>query len=110
MHSKFDLMRRIKDKIISGLQLLRQAILFSKSLQASHKKVIECINFIFADNDKFIDEVVRLFVGMPTFIHSINIVRWYALFRNDGRYNKDTYVTALTQVCLIKEQLEALAD
>lgn len=93
--------------ILNGLQMLRQAIMFDQGLQAKHKDKIEIINKILTMKQNIIRDITRMYIQLPLFIHSINLVRWYAIFRNKGKYNKDTYFTAMEQIRKITKKQEA---
>ena len=49
-----------------------------------------------------------MYMELPLFIHTINLVRWYALYRNKGKYNKDTYFSSLGQIRRIMETQSSL--
>ena len=49
-----------------------------------------------------------MYMQLPLFIHTINLVRWYALYRNKGKYNKDTYFSSLGQIRRIMETQSSL--
>ena len=45
---------------------------------------------------------------LPIYIHTVNLVRWFALFRNNGEYNKDTYQSSITQIFKLKRMQKKL--
>lgn len=77
--------------IFNGLQTMRKAILFDKHLSSQYKDFTQTLISLMTHKQDFITEVARMYTQLPLFLHSVNLVRWYALYRNDGEYNKDTY-------------------
>ena len=59
-----------------------------------HRRTSEMISFILSSEQSCIEEAARLCIELPIFVHSINLVRWFAQFRNGGRYNEDCYLTS----------------
>lgn len=92
--AKQALLEAVSEKITGGLQLLRQTILCNPGLLMAHRRTVEMISTILTDDAKRIGEAARLCIELPVFIHTINLVRWFALFRNGGRYNEECYLTA----------------
>ena len=83
---------------------MRKAILFDKDLSIQFKEVINDLNQVMTVRQYVITDVARMFIKLPLFLHSVNLVRWYALYRNDGVYNKDTYVSAMNQIKAIMNE------
>ena len=83
---------------------MRKAILFDKDLSIQFKEVINDLNQVMTVRQYVITDVARMFIKLPLFLHSVNLVRWYALYRNDGAYNKDTYVSAMNQIKAIMNE------
>ena len=90
--------RYIKKSITMGLQTMRQAILFDKTLADRYKGLMQLLTSILTLQKHLIADIAIMYMQLPLFIHSVNLVRWYALYRNEGLYNTDTYVTAMTQI------------
>ena len=55
-----------------------------------------------------IKEVAKLYLLIPLYIHTINIIRWHGIYRNHGRYNNDTYVQAIQQIEVVQKKQQAL--
>ena len=66
------------------------------------------INIITHNHKEVIEEAARLYLLLPSYIHSVNLVRWYAQFRNEGQWNKDTYVVSYNQIYEITQKIEKL--
>lgn len=90
--------------ILNGIQQMRKAILFDKDLSLQFKEVINDLNQVMTVKQYIITDVARMFIQLPLFVHSVNLVRWYAAHRNEGEYNKDTYVSAMDQVKAIMNE------
>lgn len=57
-----------------------------------------------------IEEIAKLYILLPSYIHSVDLVRWMANFRNNGLYNKDTYFIAMGQIKTIIERQKSLIE
>lgn len=100
--------RSIKKSILLGLQTMRKAILFDQDdLCIEFRFLIPVLNSLLTQKQEIITEVVRLYIQLPIYLHVINLVRWYAQFRNKGVYNKATYFKTMG---LIKNMLANLQD
>ena len=60
--------------------------------------LIDIINNIKGIDDECIKTVADNYILLPQQVHTINLVRWYGIYRNDGVYNKATYLTAIEKV------------
>ena len=52
----------------------------------------------------------QLYLQMPYYVHTINILRWFAQFRNYGEFNKDSYRVAMLNIHRIKQKLDILNE
>ena len=77
---------------------MRKAILFDKHLSGQYKDLTQTLIALMTHKQEFITDVARMYTQLPLFLHSVNLVRWYALYRNDGEYNKDTYFQAIKHI------------
>lgn len=73
---------------------MRKILISEKAIQGQHPDMIEAINQITNRHQSLIEQIASIYFLVPQFIHSVNLVRWYALYRNNGQYNKDTYFTS----------------
>ena len=105
---KQDLMEQVKSRIWASLYDLRNIIQTEKTFKTDYKLASEYINMVIFKHKEIVDEIARIYILMPSYIHSINLVRWYGQFRNKGRYNKDTYFTARGQIEMIQNQYSML--
>lgn len=71
--------------------------------KSKYQFVIDMIQEVTVHNLQYIDYTVNLYFMLPIYIHTINLVRWFAVFRNNGQYNKDTYQSSITQIFKIKQ-------
>lgn len=53
--------------------------------------------------DSVVDFTARHYILLPSYMHTLNLVRWNALFRNNHAYNKDLYFSALAQITALKK-------
>lgn len=84
MYRKATQLREVQNQIITGLNSMRQVLIFEKVLQFKFQTVIEMINKLTTSHVHCIKEVAHLYLLLPSYIHTINLVRWYAINRNDG--------------------------
>lgn len=87
---------------------MRQAILFDKTLADRYKGLMQLLTSILTLQKQLIADIAIMYMQLPLFMHSVNLVRWYAEYRNDGVYNADTYMTAMTQIKQIVESQHEL--
>lgn len=78
-----------------------------KTYQQSYRDTLDCVNALTSTAKHVVEHIVRMFLGVPNYIHQVNILRWYAQFRNNGIYNTDLYFQVLNKT---KEILAIQAD
>lgn len=85
-------------------------LLFDKKLQSQSKHLPDMLHTLLSTPSAHdaIAEVAELYAKRCASVYTINLVRWYGLFRNDGAYNKDAYFALVNKVMEIRDQLEAL--
>ena len=106
---KLNNIARISQKIIVGLNTLRQILILDKDLQRKYKKSLWMINSITGMSlDSVVDFTARHYILLPSYMHTLNLVRWHALYRNNGRYNKYLYFSALDQVTALRKDQKNL--
>lgn len=94
-----------------GLNTIRAIFIKEKLYQQHYKGVIESINAMTASttNQEPIMDIVRMFHDLPSYIHTINILRWYGMYRNHGTYNTDLYFSVYGKIQnIIEEQARLL--
>lgn len=90
-------------KLNAGLNTLRALFIKEKQLQQQYKGVLESINKLTSTSQEVVLKVVQMFFDLPMAIHSVNIIRWYGLYRNDGAYNTDFYFQLYERIKAILE-------
>lgn len=80
--SKQLLLDTVSEIIVEALTDLRSVLLSDRKLKAKHAEVIKMINHLSLHKDKAVESTARTFLLLPSFVHTINLVRWYAKYRN----------------------------
>lgn len=97
-----------RDTLEDGLVKLREILIYEKEYQGKYKETISIINAITQNHKGIIEEAARLYLLLPAYIHSVNLVRWYSKYRNEGQWNKDTYVVSYNQIYEITQKIQKL--
>ena len=50
-----------------------------------------------------VTEIVKMYYDRPSLLHTLNIIRWYGLYRNGGVYNVDLYLSVYEKIKSIVE-------
>lgn len=98
----------VRSSIMTGLNCLRQVLIYEKSWQPEYKGIIEKINWLTSARKDLVQDVARMYLELPTLLHSMNLVRWYGQFRNNGKYNKVTYFPAFEKAKALAARIRAL--
>ena len=93
---------KLIQSIVAGLNTLRTIFIREKAFQHSYADTLDCINALTSSSKDIIEHIVRLVLDLPACVHSVNLVRWYALFRNHGVYNTDLYFVLYDKVKQLK--------
>ena len=99
---------QVRSGVMSGLNCLRQVLISEKSMHAEYRGLIDKINWLTSARKDMVHDVARMYLELPTLIHSMNLVRWYGQFRNSGRYNKVTYFPAFEKAKKLAAHISAL--
>jgi len=86
-------------RIDTGFFNLRTFIINSKTLKSKSKRLIAELTNMTPEFKSF---AVKLHLRLGMFMHAINLLRWYGMFKNDGRHNKELYFEVMK---LIKDYL-----
>ena len=86
-----------------GLETLRALVQQEKQLNNQYTELNLFSNLLLLSKPQMIREMAELYFVVPSMIQSLDIIRWLGKFRNDGRYNNDTY---LKQIQLLEKLTE----
>ena len=98
--------QQIERQLHRGLGAVQQALIATK--QDQYKAAIDAINMINGRYIHLIKEVAKLYLLIPLYIHTINIIRWHGVYRNHGKYNNDTYLSAIQQIEIVQKRQQEL--
>ena len=108
VHARMDRQAKLMQSTMAGLNTLRMVLIKDKTYQVVYKEIVDAINAITAAPQSLVSPVIDLHLDLPAYIHSVNILRWYAVFRNNGVYNTDLYFALFAKVKQVKDQLKRL--
>lgn len=89
--------------ISNGLSTIRIMFIKEKAYQSSFPGTLEHVNSLTSKQKGLINCIIQMFLDLPVYIHSINLLRWYGKFRNKGKYNTDLYCSLLIKIQTIKD-------
>ena len=93
---------RLSQNIFTGLNTIRVMFIKDKTYQQSYRETLDCVNALTSTDKQVVEQIVRMFLGLANYIHQVNILRWYANFRNGGVYNSDLYYQVLNKIKELK--------
>lgn len=97
----------VRGQVVNGLNSLMKGLIMNKTQRTEQHHLIDILNTITTKNKESIEYVSRLYINLPSYIHAINLIRWYGLYRNKGVYNKGMYVGVMIKIKqIIDEQKE----
>ena len=76
----------------------------SSDFKNKYRDAIPYLNNLCYENHPINLEISRTTYVQLIYQHTIHLIRWYAMFRNEGRYSVDAYVTVYKKLKHLKDQ------
>lgn len=84
---------KIQKLIAAGASDLRQVILMSSDFKNKYRDAIPYLNNLCYEHHPINIDISHATYIQLIYQHTLHLIRWYAMFRNEGRYSVDAYVT-----------------